>query len=177
MFSPLFLFLSEVQEGVYNLALRGRKQKPSSEKKKRNCSSWGTSQSDVVCAQCVHITGTQASMLLWVEVRWDWISRNTHNPADNTPGWKTGPTVTPTSFSAAVFSTNLEPWPGLPGQWMVIPGKKKSFCSIQDQLHPPPNTLDSNQTVEIFDWACYILTPGVPLSVKHSEGLARVGQT
>lgn len=32
-------------------------------------------------------------------------------------------TLTLTSFSAAVFSTNLDPWPGLPGQWTVIPEK------------------------------------------------------
>lgn len=35
-----------------------------------------------------------------------------------------------TSFSAAVFSTNLEPCPGLPGQWIVIPARKQFILKI-----------------------------------------------
>lgn len=85
-------------------------------------------------------------------------------------------TLTLTSFSAAVFSTNLEPWPGLPGQWTVIPGKRKAFCLIQLHLHHHSEIMSSDK-MEVLYCKYFILTPGVPLSIKHSEGLARVGQT
>lgn len=31
--------------------------------------------------------------------------------------------------------------------------------------------------VEIFYFMYFTLTPGIPLSIKHSEGFTRIGQT
>lgn len=80
--------------------------------------------------------------------------------------WSTPAALTLTSFSAAVFSTNLEPWPGLPGQWMVIP---------ENQNHSFITLWASRKLIRW--WMCFILTPGVPFTIKHSEGFTGIGQT
>lgn len=38
-------------------------------------------------------------------------------------------------------------------------------------------SLESREMAEVLYCMYFILTPGVPLSIKHSEGFAGVGQT
>ncbi len=45
-----------------------------------------------------------------------------------------------TSFSAAVFSTNLEPWPGLPGQRTVIPAGQTTCLLTNTHTHTHTHT-------------------------------------
>lgn len=71
-----------------------------------------------------------------------------------------------TSFSAAVFSTKREPWPGLPGQWMVIPVEEDNIFQTFENL-----------TWKIFLDKRLVLTPRIPLAVENSAGFTRVGKT